>query len=98
MICSQCNIDKDENHFLCVGGIRKEVFSKCLYKNKTKDSDIVAINRKQDNCLICKKPVEGRRWKYCSDKCGEIANRINISENWRHKLTAPAISWKNTKF
>jgi hypothetical protein len=98
MICSQCAIDKDEDQFLCVGGIRKEVCSKCIYKNKTKDFSIIAINRKQEHCLICKNAVEGRRWKYCSEKCAETANRKNISQNWRHKLVAPPISWKNTKF
>lgn len=94
MICSQCNQDKTESCFLKVGEKQNTICNSCIYKNKTESKADVPLEKR---CLMCNEIVKGRRWKFCSEKCADEGNRINMKDNWRHKINAPTVDWRKLK-
>ena len=94
MICSQCSVDKEPSNFLHLMGRDDTICNKCTYQNKMKKTILDEPDKK---CLICKTIVKGRRWKFCSEKCAEEGNRLNIAGNWRHKINAPQVDWRKLK-
>ena len=93
-ICSKCSLDKDENKFLKIGDKINECCSSCIYKEKLQNRSNKIEEKK---CLVCKEPVKGMRWKFCSKKCAEIGNDQKKEAYWRHKINAPLVLWRSLK-
>jgi predicted nucleic acid-binding Zn ribbon protein len=70
MLCPICLIEREDKLFL-----GKEICYKCMYAQKVAQANI----RK---CKECGEPIPGKRWTYCSDKCGKIALKTQKKEHW----------------
>lgn len=95
MICTQCNEDRDGCHFLDVHILDPKICNKCHYNNKLKR--VTPETTVEKICYICKNPVEGRRWKFCSKACALEGNKENLKTNWRKNITAPTSDWRRYK-
>lgn len=87
MICPSCSNNYDWKDFYA-----HDICYKCQYKEK--------LSKQKLKCPICREAVPKGRWRYCSEKCGEIGaltQRRNYLRNMR-KINLPDYSWKDHSF
>lgn len=97
MICRQCNVEKPPSQFINVGSADGTLCSKCIYENKLKKDELKPAVKPKRECILCGKEAKGRRWKFCSEECADEGNKINMKDNWRHKINAPTVDWRKLK-
>lgn len=80
MICSKCNVEKEDRYFLK----DMDICAKCIYHEKLdKMSDKLMIKY----CKVCDKELIKGRWSYCSEECSREAHRLQNRNHWTRKVS-----------
>lgn len=64
-LCLFCNKLKEESEYF----FDREECNKCAYERRSSLVSPIKPNPKEDGCLMCGKPVQVGRDKYCSGSC-----------------------------